>query len=71
MLNMKRNTQDAVDRFVSLKALAAALQADRATVRRWLRTAGIQALVMGEGRNGGVRYKAAEVEAWLRSRVSR
>jgi len=52
-------------RLVSLKTLAELMDADRSTVRRWLSEAGIQAVVAGRGRRGAVRYRWAEVKAWL------
>ena len=55
---------------VSLKTLAALLDAHRSSVRRWLREAGIHPIVLGRGRNGAVRYRWQEVEAWLASRAS-
>jgi hypothetical protein len=55
-------------RFISLRSLAVQLDADRNSVRRWLKQAGIAALVCGNGRNAALRYDAAEVEAWMRER---
>ena len=52
---------------VSLKTLAAALDADRESVRRWLRQAGIRPVALGRGRNGAIRYLWQEVEGWLSS----
>jgi phage terminase Nu1 subunit (DNA packaging protein) len=54
-------------RLVSLKTLAELMDADRSTVRRWLSEAGIQAVVAGRGRRGAVRYRWAQVKAWLDS----
>ena len=55
---------------VSLKTLATLLDAHRSSVRRWLREAGIHPIVLGQGRNGAIRYRWREVEAWLASRAS-
>jgi hypothetical protein len=52
---------------VSLKTLARQLDAHRSSVRRWLREAGIRPVVLGRGRNGAIRYRWADVEAWLAS----
>ena len=53
---------------VSLKTLAVLLDADRASVRRWLCDAGIKPVAMGRGRNGAIRYRWCEIEDWLESR---
>ena len=53
---------------VSLKTLAAMLDADRSSVRRWLSEADIRPVVLGRGRNGAIRYRWRDVEAWLDSR---
>ena len=55
-------------RLVSLKTVAAMVDAHRTTVRRWLHEDGIQPLAVGRGRNGSIRYRWAEIEAWLTSR---
>ena len=52
---------------VSLKTLAALLDADRSSVRRWLANASINPVVLGRGRNGAIRYRWRDVEAWLDS----
>jgi len=52
---------------VSLKTLAALLDADRSSVRRWLKDANINPVVLGRGRNGAIRYRWRDVEAWLDS----
>ena len=52
---------------VSLKTLAALLDADRSSVRRWLKEAHINPVVLGRGRNGAIRYRWSDVEAWLDS----
>ena len=53
---------------VSLKTLADLLDADRSSVRRWLAEASIKPVVLGRGRNGAIRYRWRDVEAWLDSR---
>lgn len=53
---------------VSLKTLAALLDADRSSVRRWLRQGGIRPVVLGRGRNGAIRYRWHEIRDWLESR---
>ena len=55
---------------VSLAAVGRLVNADRSSVRRWLREAGVRAFVFGSGRNAAVRFRAADVEAWLASRAS-
>ena len=52
---------------VSLKTLAALLDADRSSVRRWLKEAHVNPVVLGRGRNGAIRYRWRDVEAWLDS----
>ena len=52
---------------VSLKTLAAMLDADRSTVRRWLSDAGVPAVAIGQGRNGAIRYRLRDVRQWLES----
>lgn len=52
---------------VSLGTLAQQLDAHRSSVRRWLREAGVRPVVIGEGRNGAIRYRWRDVEAWLAS----
>jgi transposase len=53
------------DKLVSLKTLAKRLDAHRSTVRRWLGEAGIQPVVLGKGPKGAIRYRWAEVHAWV------
>lgn len=53
---------------VSLKTLAQMLDAHRSSVRRWLQEAGIRPVVLGRGRNGAIRYRWQEIQAWLHSR---
>jgi hypothetical protein len=67
------NTMDDVGQerlTVSLKTLATLLDVHRSSVRRWLCDAGIHPIVFGRGRNGAIRYRWREVEAWLASRAS-
>ena len=52
---------------VSLKTLAAKVDARRSTVRRWLDEAGVQPIAVGNGRRGAIRYRWTEVEMWLKS----
>lgn len=52
-------------RLVSLKTLAEMWDADRSTVRRWLKAADIEPVAIGRGRNGAIRYRWHEIEAWL------
>jgi hypothetical protein len=53
---------------VSLKTLAAMLDAHRSSVRRWLTDAGVHPIVVGRGRNAGIRYRWVDIERWLDSR---
>jgi len=55
---------------VSLKTLAHLLDAHRSSVRRWLRDAGVRPVSLGRGRNGAIRYRWRDIEAWLASRAS-
>ncbi len=52
---------------ISLKTLAILMDAHRSSVRRWLREAGIRPIALGRGRNGAIRYRWRDVEAWLDS----
>ena len=52
---------------VGLKTLARQLDAHRSSVRRWLQEAGIRPVVLGRGRNGAVRYRWTDIQAWLAS----
>ena len=54
---------------ISLKVLAVKLDADRATVRRWLRDAGIRPVAMADGPKSAIRYRWPEVRAWLETRA--
>lgn len=65
--NIKPSSQG---RFVTLKALSERLDADRSTVRRWLREAGVPAFAMGDGPRSAIRYRLDEVEQWLEERPS-
>lgn len=53
---------------VSLKTLAVRLDAHRSSVRRWLREAGIQPIAISDQKNGAIRYRWSDIEAWLASR---
>jgi hypothetical protein len=50
---------------VSLRTLAEKLDAHRASVRRWLRQAGIRPLAIGRGPKGAIRYRWSDVQEWL------
>lgn len=63
-----KNSEVSAESLVSLSTLAALLDADPSSIRRWLRDAGILPIVLGRGRNGAVRYHQKDVDAWLRSR---
>jgi hypothetical protein len=52
---------------VSLKTVAGLVDAHRSSVRRWLRDAGIKPIVLGHGRNGGIRYRWRDIQNWLES----
>ena len=64
--NKSRHDGDNI-RLVSLKTVAAMADADRSTIRRWLRNADIQPVVVGRGRSGAIRYRWREVQDWLKS----
>jgi hypothetical protein len=53
---------------VSLKTLAHQLDAHRSSVRRWLSEAGVHPIVLGRGRNAGLRYRWRDIERWLETR---
>jgi len=55
-------------RTVSLKTVAELLDTTRTSARRWLKEAGIQPIAIGRGRKGAIRYRWADVAAWLGSR---
>ena len=50
---------------VSLKTLAALLDAHRSSVRRWLKEAEIKPIAIGRNKNGAIRYKWNEIIQWL------
>ena len=52
---------------ISLKTVAQLIDANRSSVRRWLREAGVRPLAVGQGRNGAIRYRSREVREWLDS----
>ena len=54
-------------KLASIKTLAQELDASPTSVRRWLQGAGIQAVLLGRGRNGAVRFLRKDVERWLGS----
>jgi hypothetical protein len=53
---------------VSLRTISTAVDADRATVSRWLRQAGVEAYVLGRGPRAAIRYDLDAVTQWLRTR---
>jgi len=53
---------------ISLQTLAVRLDAHRSSLRRWLREAGIQPIAINDQKNGAIRYRWADIEAWLASR---
>jgi len=54
--------------YTSLKDLSVRLSADRSTVRRWLKDAGVEAFAMGNGPRSAIRYRLSDVERWLSGR---
>lgn len=69
MKTVQKETNEASsESLVSLSTLASLLDADPSSIRRWLRDAGILPIVLGRGRNGAVRYRKKDTDAWLRSR---
>ena len=56
-------------RLVSLKTISTLVDAHRSTVRRWLTQASIRPIVLGQGRNGAIRYHWRDIERWLTSRA--
>ena len=55
-------------RIISLKSVAELIDTSRSSARRWLKEAGIRPISLGRGAKGAIRYRWAEVEAWLKSR---
>ena len=53
---------------VSLSTLAEQLDANRSSVRRWLKEADIQPIAVGQGSKGAIRYRWPDVREWLESR---
>ena len=66
-INKKQAIDDCQRLAVSLRTLAQMLDADRASVRRWLKQAGVRPIAIGRGRNGAIRYKWREVQDWVES----
>lgn len=60
--------QEFTHRLITLKTLAEQLDADPSSVRRWLRAAGIRPVIMSNGPKPAIRFKSAEIEAWLANR---
>ena len=56
------------ERLVSLNTLAQGFDAHRSSVRRWLQEAGIRPVVLGQGRNGAIRYRWRDIQEWIASR---
>ena len=69
-VNSKRRSPQALRVTVSLRTLSEMLDAGRSSVRRWLKAAGIQPIAMSDGPKGALRYRWADIEAWLESRES-
>ena len=69
-MDIKETESEATDDrlLISLKRLAWQLDADRSTVRRWLREFGLRPVIVGRGRNAAVRYRSSDIQAWLRKR---
>lgn len=57
--------------FVSLKTLARQWDMDKSTVLRILRRAGIRAYHLSGQKNGLVRFRKSEVEAYLAAQTSK
>ena len=55
-------------RLISLKSIAALVDAHRASVRRWLDDEGIRPVAMSRTRNSAIRYRRSDIERWLRER---
>lgn len=55
-------------RLVSLKSIAALVDAHRASVRRWLEEEGIRPVAMSRTHNSAIRYRWSDIEKWLRER---
>lgn len=67
---MDDSAQQPACKLIALKTLAQQLDADPSTVRRWLRASGIRPVVMSDGPKPAIRFKAAEIDAWLAARES-
>ena len=65
---MRRKNSKPDPLVVSLKTLAEQLDANRSSVRRWLKEADIQPIAIGQGRKGAIRYRWPDVREWLESR---
>lgn len=67
---MKRPPRKEGDsRYVSGKELAERWDCSRSSVDRIARRAGLRRLLLGDGRNGMVRYIREEVEAYEQTRI--
>ena len=65
---MRRKTSKSEPLIVSLSTLAQKMDANRSSVRRWLKEADIQPIAVGQGRKGAIRYRWPDVREWLESR---
>ena len=55
-------------RLISLKSIAALVDAHRGSVRRWLNDEGIRPVTMSRTRNSAIRYRWSDIERWLKER---
>ncbi len=72
-MTRRSSTQHDVDHeplTISLRTLAARLDAHRSSVRRWLARAGVRPVSLSQERNGAIRYRWSDVKTWLDSLAS-
>jgi hypothetical protein len=69
-MSSEKNEQS-LPRLVTLATLARQWDADRSAIRRILRVAGVEPVLLGRGRNASIRYRIDEIDAFLASREVR
>ena len=69
--NDKDENREVVSEYIAPKELARRWQCSRSSVDRIAKRAGMARVLLGEGRNGIVRYLRSEVDVYERSRMMR
>ncbi len=54
-----------MDELITAEEVMKILKISRATLNRWIKAGKIQALKLGEGRKGAVRFKVKDIEKFI------